>query len=40
MRQEELDGFIEGLFGANKTLDFPERAHKALGVLGEIRASK
>jgi len=38
MRQEELDGFIDGLFGANKTLDFPERAHKALGVLAEIRA--
>jgi hypothetical protein len=38
MRQEELDGFIEGLFGANKTLDFPKRAHKALGVLAEIRA--
>jgi hypothetical protein len=38
MRQEELDGFIEGLFGANKTLDFPERAHKALSVLAEIRA--
>jgi hypothetical protein len=38
MRQEELDGFIEGLFGANKTLDFPERAHKALGVLAEVRA--
>ena len=38
MRQEELDGFIEGLFGAHESLDFPERAHKALGVLAEIRA--
>jgi hypothetical protein len=38
MRREELDGFIEGLFGAHGSLDFPERAHKALGVLAEIRA--
>jgi hypothetical protein len=38
MRQEELDGFTEGLFGAHESLDFPERAHKALGLLAEIRA--
>lgn len=38
IREEELDGFIEGLFGANKSLDLPERAHRALGVLAEIRA--
>jgi hypothetical protein len=38
MRREEIDGFIEGLFGAHESLDFPERAHKALGVLAEIRA--
>ena len=38
MRREELDGFIEGLFGDRESLDFPERAHKALGVLAEIRA--
>jgi hypothetical protein len=38
MRREELEGFIEGLFGDNASLDFPERAHKALGVLAEIRA--
>jgi hypothetical protein len=37
-RREELEGFIEGLFGDNDSLDFPERAHKALGVLAEIRA--
>jgi hypothetical protein len=30
--------FIKGLFGDHKSLDFPERAHKALGVLAEIRA--
>jgi hypothetical protein len=38
MRREELDGFIEGLFGAHESLDFPERAHRALSVLAEIRA--
>lgn len=38
IRREELDGFIEGLFGAHESLDFPERAHKALRVLDEIRA--
>jgi hypothetical protein len=37
MRREELDGFNEGLFGEHDGLDFPERAHKALGVLREIR---
>lgn len=38
MRQQELDGFIEGLFGPEEALDFPERAHRALGALAEMRA--
>lgn len=38
LRREELDGFIEGLFGNNESLDLPERAHKALDALAEIRA--
>ena len=38
MRREELDGFIEGLFGDRESQDFPERAHQALAVLAEIRA--
>jgi hypothetical protein len=38
MRREELDGFIAGLFGASESVDLPERAHKALGVLAEVRA--
>ena len=38
VRQEELEGFVEGLFGDKESLDLPERAHKALGVLAEIRA--
>ena len=38
LRREELEGFIEGLFGDKESLDLPERAHKALGTLAEIRA--
>ncbi len=38
MRRQELDGFVEGLFGAQKSIDLPERAHRALDSLGEMRA--
>jgi len=38
MRQQELDGFIEGLFGLEESLDLPERAHHGLGALSEMRA--
>ena len=38
VRRQELDGFVEGLFGPEKHIDLPERAHEALGVLAEIRA--
>ena len=38
LRREELEGFVEGLFGDKESLDLPERAHKALGTLAEIRA--
>ena len=34
----ELDGFVEGLFGAEEHINLPERAHRALGVLADIRA--
>jgi hypothetical protein len=37
LRREELEGFVEGLFGDKESLDLPERAHKALGTLAEIR---
>lgn len=37
-RQEELEGFAEGLFGSHEALDLPERANEALATLGEIRA--
>ena len=38
IRRQELDGFVEGLFGAEEAIDLPERAHRGLGVLGELRA--
>ena len=39
LRREELEGFVEGLFGDKDRLDLPERAHTALGALAEIRAT-
>jgi hypothetical protein len=38
LRREELEGFVEGLFGNKASLDLPERAHKALHTVAEIRA--
>lgn len=38
LRCEEIDGFIEGLFGDQESLDLPERAHRALRVLADLRA--
>jgi hypothetical protein len=38
MRRQELDGFIEGLFGREEVVDLPERAHRGLGELGQMRA--
>lgn len=38
VRRQELDGFVEGLFGADEHINLPERAHKALESLAEIRA--
>src|SRR5437867_8323251 len=38
VRRQELDGFVEGLFGPEEHIDLPERAHEALGVLTEMRA--
>jgi hypothetical protein len=38
MRRQELDGFIEGIFGQKDSVDVPERAHRGLDVLGELRA--
>ncbi|HOT83151.1 MAG TPA: hypothetical protein PLQ12_07595 [Candidatus Defluviicoccus seviourii] len=38
MRCEELEGFLDGLYGSEETLDLPERAAAGMGALGEIRA--
>jgi hypothetical protein len=38
VRRQELDGFIEGLFNGQDSIDLPERAHGAVGHLSEIRA--
>jgi hypothetical protein len=38
IRREELDGFIEGLFGKEQNLELPERAHRSLDALSELRA--
>jgi len=38
MRRQELDGFIEGLFADEESLDVPERAHHGLDILAELRA--
>jgi hypothetical protein len=37
VRREELEGFVEGLFGPKVELDLPERAYRALDQLSEIR---
>jgi hypothetical protein len=38
IRRQELDGFVEGLFGRQEHIDLPERAHRALNSLSEMRA--
>src|SRR6267378_60902 len=38
IRREELDGFVEGVFGKEQSLDRPERAHRALDALSQLRA--
>lgn len=38
LRRQELDGFVEGLFDGQDSIDLPEKANAALGNLGEIRA--
>lgn len=38
MRTEEIEGFVEGLFGDAEEMDLPERAHEGMERLGEIDA--
>jgi hypothetical protein len=37
VRRQEIDGFLEGLFSGEESIDLPERAQRALNVLSEIR---
>jgi hypothetical protein len=37
-RREEIDGFVDGLFGPEERVDLPERGYRALDELGEMRA--
>ena len=37
-RQEELDGFIDGLFGPHDDIELPEPANKGMDLLGDMRA--
>jgi len=36
-RREELDGFVEGLFGGQESLELPERARNSLEKLAQMR---
>ena len=36
-RRQEIDGFIEGLFDGKEVVDLPDRAHRGVGVLGQMR---
>lgn len=38
VRQEELDGFVDGLFAGEEAIDLPERANVAVTHLAELRA--
>ncbi len=38
IRRQELDGFVEGLFGGADELDLPAKASSALEAIGEVRA--
>lgn len=38
IRRQEIDGFLEGLFGDAASMDLPQRAHEALTVLAEVRS--
>src|ERR1700730_4016387 len=40
IRCQELDGFVEGLFGEEETVGLPERAHRGLETLSEMRPPK
>jgi hypothetical protein len=38
VRKQEIEGFMDGLFGRHEELDLPESAHDGVEALGEMRA--
>lgn len=38
MRRQELDGFAEGLFDGDDAINLPEKAHRGIETLADIRA--
>ena len=38
VRKQEIEGFLDGLFGSHEEMDMPESAHNGLDALGQIRA--
>ncbi len=36
-RQQEIEGFVEGVFGHHESLDSPESAHHAMQMLQDLR---
>ena len=38
VRKQEIEGFMDGLFGPHEQLDLPESARDGVGALGQIRA--
>ena len=38
VRKQEIEGFMDGLFGPHEELDLPESARDGVEVLGEVRA--
>src|ERR1017187_1216258 len=38
VRKQEIEGFMDGLFGPHEEIDLPESAHDGVDALGQIRA--
>jgi len=38
VRRQEIDGFVIGLFGDQRQIDLPERAHESLDALADLRS--
>jgi hypothetical protein len=38
VRKQEIEGFVDGLFGPREEMDLPESARDGINALGEMRA--